>query len=55
LAIWGENDPFFLPSAAKAFKCDIPDAVVRLLNTGRVALEMHAAEVAEAIRHLLAG
>src|SRR5262249_16108518 len=29
LAVWGKNDPFFLPPGAEAFKRDIPDAVVR--------------------------
>ena len=26
LAVWGKNDPFFLPPGAEAFKRDIPDA-----------------------------
>src|ERR1700679_3245916 len=29
LAVWGKNDPFFLPPGAEAFKRDIPGAVVR--------------------------
>ena len=29
LAIWGRNDPFFLPAGAEAFKRDIPAADVR--------------------------
>jgi pimeloyl-ACP methyl ester carboxylesterase len=52
LAMWGRNDPFFLPAGAEAFKRDIPNAVVRLLDTGHFALETHAAEVAAAIREL---
>ena len=52
LAVWGKNDPFFLPAGAEAFKRDIPDAVVRFLDTGHFALETHAAEVAAAIREL---
>jgi pimeloyl-ACP methyl ester carboxylesterase len=50
LAIWGRNDPFFLPPGAEAFKRDIPDAVVRFLDTGHFALETHSAEIAAAIR-----
>ncbi|HEY9717533.1 MAG TPA: alpha/beta hydrolase [Trichormus sp.] len=46
LAIWGKNDPFFLPAGAESFKRDIPDAVVRFLDTGHFALETHAAEIA---------
>jgi pimeloyl-ACP methyl ester carboxylesterase len=49
LAIWGKNDPFFLPPGAEAFKRDIPDATVRFLDTGHFALETHAAEIATAI------
>jgi pimeloyl-ACP methyl ester carboxylesterase len=55
LAVWGENDPFFLPAGAEAFKRDIPDAVVRFLGTGHFALETHAVEIAAAIRDLLPG
>ena len=53
LAVWGKNDPFFLPAGAEAFKRDIPDAVVRFLNTGHFALETHAIEIAAAIRDFL--
>ena len=34
LAVWGKNDPFFLPPGAEAFKRDIPDAVVRFSTPG---------------------
>jgi pimeloyl-ACP methyl ester carboxylesterase len=53
LAIWGRNDPFFLPAGAEAFKRDIPGADVRLLETGHFALETHATEIAAAIRGFL--
>jgi len=53
LAVWGRNDPFFLPAGAEAFKRDIPAADVRLLDTGHFALETHAAEIAAAIREFL--
>jgi pimeloyl-ACP methyl ester carboxylesterase len=54
LAVWGKNDPFFLPAGAEAFKRDVPAAVVRFLDTGHFALETHAAEIAAAIRDFLA-
>jgi len=54
LAIWGKNDPFFLPAGAQAFKRDIPNADVRFLDTGHFALETHAAEIAAAIRAVIA-
>jgi hypothetical protein len=34
LAVWGKNDPFFLPRGAKAFERDIPSATVRFFDTG---------------------
>jgi pimeloyl-ACP methyl ester carboxylesterase len=49
LAIWGKNDPFFLPAGAEAFKRDIENATVRFLDTGHFALETHAALIARAI------
>jgi pimeloyl-ACP methyl ester carboxylesterase len=53
LAVWGKNDPFFLPPGAEAFKRDIPQSVVRFFDTGHFALETHAAEIAAAIREFL--
>jgi pimeloyl-ACP methyl ester carboxylesterase len=53
LAVWGRNDPFFLPPGAEAFKRDIPDAVVRFFDTGHFALETHAREIADCIRNFL--
>ncbi|HEY2617447.1 MAG TPA: alpha/beta hydrolase [Acetobacteraceae bacterium] len=53
LAVWGKNDPFFLPAGAEAFKRDIPDAVIRFFDTGHFALETHAADIAAAIRDFL--
>jgi len=54
LAVWGKNDPFFLPAGAEAFKRDIPEAVVRFFDTGHFALETHASEIVTAIRDFLA-
>jgi pimeloyl-ACP methyl ester carboxylesterase len=53
LAVWGKNDPFFLPAGAEAFKRDIPNAVVRFFDTGHFALETHAREIAAAMREFL--
>jgi pimeloyl-ACP methyl ester carboxylesterase len=53
LAVWGKNDPFFLPPGAEAFKRDIPSAIVRFFDTGHFALETHAQEIAEEIRKFL--
>ncbi len=53
LAVWGKNDPFFLPPGAEAFKRDIPDAEVRFFDTGHFALETHAPEIAKVIGDFL--
>lgn len=53
LAVWGKNDPFFLPAGAEAFKRDMPDAEVRFFDTGHFALETHAEEIAAAITDVL--
>ena len=49
LAVWGKNDPFFLPAGAEAFKRDIPKAQVHFYDTGHFALETHCREIADAI------
>ena len=49
LAVWGSNDPFFIPPGAEAFKRDLPGADVRFLPTGHFALETHVDEIASAI------
>jgi pimeloyl-ACP methyl ester carboxylesterase len=53
LAVWGKNDPFFLPPGAEAFKRDIPGAEVRFYDAGHFALETHHQEIAGAIRDFL--
>ncbi len=54
LAVWGKNDPFFLPAGAEAFRRDIPDAMVHFFETGHFALETHASEIAAMIRDFFA-
>ncbi len=53
LAVWGKNDPFFLPAGAEAWKRDIPSANVRFYDTGHLALETHGAEIGAVIRAFL--
>lgn len=50
LAVWGKNDPFFLPQGAEAFKRDIPESEVHFFDTGHFALETHCEQIATAIR-----
>jgi pimeloyl-ACP methyl ester carboxylesterase len=54
LAIWGQNDPFFIPPGAEAFKRDVPEAEVRFVDSGHFALETHAGEIGAAMRDFLA-
>jgi pimeloyl-ACP methyl ester carboxylesterase len=53
LAIWGKNDPFFVPAGAEAFRKDLPSAKIQFLDTGHFAIETHAAEIASAMKDFL--
>jgi pimeloyl-ACP methyl ester carboxylesterase len=53
LAVWGKNDPFFLPAGAEAFKRDIPNAEIQFFDTGHFALETHCNEIGAAILKFL--
>jgi pimeloyl-ACP methyl ester carboxylesterase len=53
LAIWGRNDPFFLPAGAEAYRKDIPNATVQFLDTGHFAIETHVAEIGAAMMEFL--
>jgi len=53
LAVWGRNDPFFLPPGAEAFRRDLPDAEIHFYDTGHFALETHLHEIAGAITGFL--
>jgi pimeloyl-ACP methyl ester carboxylesterase len=53
LAVWGRNDPIFVPAGAEAFVRDIPNAEVHFYETGHFALETHAAEIGADIRQFL--
>lgn len=53
LAVWGRNDPFFLPAGAEAFKRDNADAEIHLLDAGHFALESEAPAIAKIVRDFL--
>ncbi len=53
LAIWGKNDPFFIPAGAEAFRKDLPTAEVQFLDTGHFATETHVIEIAAAMKEFL--
>ena len=53
LAVWGKNDPFFVPAGARAYRRDIPNAEIQFLDTGHFAIETHFAEIASAMKKFL--
>lgn len=53
LAVWGKNDPSFIPAGAEAFKHDQPEAEVHLVNSGHFAVETHAREISDYIKDFL--
>ncbi|HIE5648396.1 alpha/beta fold hydrolase [Stenotrophomonas maltophilia] len=53
LAVWGRNDPYFLPAGAEAWKRDIPAAEIHFYDTGHFALETHAAQIIPVVRRFL--
>ncbi|MEV8562459.1 alpha/beta hydrolase [Streptomyces sp. NPDC051917] len=53
LAVWGANDEIFGPAGAKAFRQDLSDAEIHLLESGHFALESHLETITEHIRDFL--
>ncbi|EIL95357.1 alpha/beta fold hydrolase [Rhodanobacter spathiphylli] len=53
LAAWGKHDPAFIPAGAQAYRRDLPNAEIRLLDTGHFALETHAEEIGELMHTFL--
>jgi pimeloyl-ACP methyl ester carboxylesterase len=53
LIVWGKGDPFFTVAGAQAYRRDLPNAELHLLDAGHFALETHGAEIAAHIRRFL--
>jgi pimeloyl-ACP methyl ester carboxylesterase len=53
LAAWGRNDVHFVAAGAEAYRRDLPDAEIHLLDAGHFALETRAAEIAGLMREFL--
>ncbi len=47
LAVWGKNDPSFVPDGARAFQRDVPNAEVHFVESGHFALENRCCEIAD--------
>lgn len=54
LIVWGKNDAIFPADGAHAYKRDLPDAELHLIDTGHFALEDKADEIVPLIRAFLA-
>ena len=54
LAVWGENDPSFIPAGAEAFRRDLPNAEIHFVPSSHFALESHHTEIARLMREFLA-
>lgn len=55
LVIWGRNDAMFIAPGAEAYKKDLPDAKIFLLDGGHFLLEEHHAYVAQLITDFING
>jgi pimeloyl-ACP methyl ester carboxylesterase len=54
LVVWGRNDPSFIVPGAEAFKRDVPDAEIHLLDAGHFALDEKNDEIANLVLSFLA-
>jgi pimeloyl-ACP methyl ester carboxylesterase len=54
LVVWGRNDPSFIAPGAEAFRRDLPDADIHLLDAGHFALDENNDEIASLILAFLA-
>ena len=45
MAVWGKNDPSFIPAGAEAFKRDLSNAEIHFVPSGHFALESHHTEI----------
>jgi pimeloyl-ACP methyl ester carboxylesterase len=54
LVAWGANDPSFVAAGAEAFRRDLPDADIRLLDAGHFALDEKTDEIAALVLQFLA-
>jgi pimeloyl-ACP methyl ester carboxylesterase len=54
LVVWGRNDPSFVAAGAEAFRRDLPDAEIHLLDAGHFALDEKNDDIARLILAFLA-
>jgi pimeloyl-ACP methyl ester carboxylesterase len=54
LVAWGRNDPSFIAPGAEAFRQDLPNADIHLLDAGHFALDEKTDEIADLILQFMA-
>lgn len=54
LVVWGKHDPVFGAPGAEAFRKDLPNAEIHLLDTGHFALEEDVVAIADLVGEFLA-
>ena len=54
LVVWGANDPSFIAAGAEAFRHDLPDAEIHLLDAGHFAMDEKNDEIAALILNFMA-
>jgi pimeloyl-ACP methyl ester carboxylesterase len=54
LVVWGEHDPSFVTPGAEAFRGDLPNAEIHLLDAGHFALDEQTDEIADLILQFMA-
>ena len=54
LVVWGANDPSFIAAGGAAFRKDVPDAEIHLLDAGHFALDEKTDDIAELILDFMA-
>lgn len=52
LIVWGEHDPFFIPTGAEAYLRDLPHAKLVWLDAGQFVLDENAGQVAAEIKEM---
>ncbi|MCJ1376690.1 hypothetical protein MMC20_007935 [Loxospora ochrophaea] len=53
LAVWGKYDQFFVPAGAEAYKRDLPNAEIHLIEAAHFAVEEKTEEIADLMKNFL--
>ncbi|KAG9958722.1 hypothetical protein KCU61_g8125, partial [Aureobasidium melanogenum] len=53
VAVWGKNDPFFSAPGAQAFRKDIPNADISIIDAGHFVMQTNPSEIIKGLAKLL--